>query len=65
LKEVEKAEKYIKEKVEIDIPRNIISRNAFQPTLFVPEIPKEIEEIINKIKSIDLDDYLNTVNGPV
>jgi DNA mismatch repair protein MutS len=55
LKELEKAEKYIKEKVEIDIPRNIISRNVFQPTLFVPEIPKEIEEIINEIKSLDLD----------
>jgi len=55
LKELEKAEKYIKEKVEIDIPRNIISRNVFQPTLFVPEIPKEIEEIINEIKLLDLD----------
>jgi len=55
LKELEKAEKYIKEKVEIDIPRNIISRNIFQPTLFVLEIPKEIEEIINEIKLLDLD----------
>jgi len=55
LEELEKVEKFIREKVEIDVPKNIISKNVFQPSLFVPEIPSEIKELINNIKSINLD----------